>query len=116
MAGEKTAMLALTSQERRVILFLVFVALIGIGIDFLIKIYFPGKTIASFSQDLGKININTADKDLLMSVPGVGEKLALRIIEYRKQKGGFRSLEDLQDIKGITKNRHERIKGSFYVK
>ena len=52
-----------------------------------------------FAADL--ININTADKDGLMSIKGVGDKRAQAIIAYREEHGPFKSIEQLTEIKGI---------------
>ncbi len=48
------------------------------------------------------VNINTADKDALMStIKGVGEKRAEAIIAYREQNGSFKSIEELAEVSGI---------------
>jgi competence protein ComEA len=48
------------------------------------------------------ININTADKDTLMtSIKGVGEKRAEAIIAYREENGPFKSLEELSNVRGV---------------
>jgi len=109
-------MFELTKQERHVILFLITLALIGAGVDFFVKKYSPVKTMASFNSDIGKINLNSADKNLLMTLPGIGEKLAQRIIEYRKEQTGFTELEELKNIKGITDYRYEKLKGHLIIK
>ena len=109
-------MFNLTREERQVALFLITVALAGRGIDFLANKYLPVKTIARFNQNLGKINLNSADKDLLMSVPGIGEKLSQRIIEYREEHASFGSMEELKNIKGITEFKYEKIKDYLIVK
>lgn len=109
-------MFNLTTQERRVVLFLIIVGLIGVGVDFLIKKRPPASAIAFFTQDIGKIDLNKADKETLMSVQGIGEKLAQRIIEYRNIHVTFKETEELKNIKGITNLRFEKIKNSFVVR
>lgn len=47
------------------------------------------------------VNINTADKETLMSLSGVGEAFAERIIEYRDENGGFKAVQELTNIRGI---------------
>lgn len=47
------------------------------------------------------INLNTATKEELMRIDGIGEKTALKIIAYREEIGGFTSLEQLMDIDGV---------------
>lgn len=109
-------MFGLTQQERQVILFLIIMALLGAGINLLSKKYAPVKILANFTEDIGKIDLNKADKDLLMSIPGLGEKLTQRIIEYREQQAGFKEIEELKGIKGITDYKYEKIKGYLIVK
>ena len=47
------------------------------------------------------VNINTADKETLMTVKGVGEKRAEAIIAFRQQNGPFKSVDDLLLVQGI---------------
>lgn len=56
-----------------------------------------------------KININTATKDMLTSIPGVGSKMADKIIKYR-QEHPFNSVDELLNITGIGKKKFEEIK------
>lgn len=56
-----------------------------------------------------KININTATKDMLTSIPGVGSKMADKIIKYR-QEHPFNSIDELLNITGIGKKKFEEIK------
>jgi competence protein ComEA len=108
-------MLNLTRQERQVILFLIVVALLGLGINFLLKHHSKIKIIAYVSQDIAKIDINKAGKQSFMDVPGVGKILAQRIIDYRKQNAGFEVIAELKSIKGISKPKYEAIKDYFIV-
>ena len=48
-----------------------------------------------------KMNINIATQNELENLPGIGEAMAIRIIEYREQNGKFNKIEDLKNVKGI---------------
>ena len=60
-----------------------------------------------------EINLQTASKEELMSVKGIGESKADSIIKYRKEKGLFKSVEDLKQISGIGDNIYDKIKDYF---
>lgn len=49
----------------------------------------------------GKVNLNTATVEQLTSVPGVGPRLAARIVEQRQKSGSFKSVQDILSVKGI---------------
>ena len=57
----------------------------------------------------GKVNLNTADKAELMTLPGIGEKRAGDIIELRERKGKFENPEDILQINGISEKILENI-------
>ena len=56
-----------------------------------------------------RININTADKAELASLPGIGETLAERIIAYREETGPFITPEELGEVSGIGEKKLEEL-------
>ena len=56
-----------------------------------------------------KVNINTADAATLAKLPGVGEKNAAAIIEYRTKNGPFKVIDDLKLVPGMTDLTVERL-------
>lgn len=65
--------------------------------------------------DKEKININEASAEELAELPGIGEVIAGRIVEYREEYGGFESVEEIMEVKGIGEGRFEGIKGLITV-
>lgn len=57
----------------------------------------------------GMININEADKDQLVRLPGIGEKLADEIIRYRKNSGGYKVIDEIMKVKGIKEKKYSGI-------
>ncbi len=55
------------------------------------------------------ININTASAEMLAQLPGIGEVLAGRIIEYRQAFGAFETPEELMEVEGISENRFHSL-------
>ena len=108
-------MFSLTQEERRVILFLAGIALLGLGVSFLSKNNSPLKSWVSVNENLGKLNLNKADKEALLALPGIGEKLAQRILDYRRENERFLDLEDLKKIKGVTEYRYQKLKELFFL-
>lgn len=62
-----------------------------------------------------KINLNTASKEELMTLSGIGSARAEDIIRYREQHGGFRRIEDIKKISGIKDAAFEKIKDRISV-
>lgn len=63
-----------------------------------------------------KININSAGVRELLTLPGVGDKTAERIIEYRTKYGDFEVVEDILKVPGIGTQKFEEIKENITVK
>ncbi|QGP92463.1 Helix-hairpin-helix motif protein [Neomoorella glycerini] len=63
-----------------------------------------------------KININTATLAELDTLPGIGPTLAQRILDYRTQKGPFRTIEDLQNVGGIGPKKFADLKDLITVR
>ena len=55
------------------------------------------------------ININTADKTALMSLPSIGEKTAQKIIDYRENNGKFQTKEELKNVTGIGDKKYSQL-------
>jgi competence protein ComEA len=62
------------------------------------------------------LNLNTATLTELETLPGVGPVLARRIVEFRQKKGGFRRVEELLVIPGISERKWKLIKDKVEVK
>ena len=56
------------------------------------------------------VNVNTASKDELQTLSGVGPVTAERIVEYREQNGGFETLDELVNVRGIGSNTLAQLK------
>jgi competence protein ComEA len=61
-----------------------------------------------------KVNINTATVEQLTTLPGIGPKLAARVVEYR-QKTPFRSTQELMNVKGIGEKNFAKIEAWLTV-
>ncbi len=65
---------------------------------------------------LQKVNINTADKELLCTLPGIGETRAESILAYRAEHGSFSQIEDIMQVSGIKENSFQKIKEYITIK
>ena len=74
----------------------------------------PGETESrgaeSTANPEGLVNINTASKEELMKLRGIGEKKAEAIIEYRRENGDFKNLRSIMRVSGIGEKVFEEIK------
>ena len=78
-----------------------------------------GNGSESASQKSGSsaalINLNTASKEELMTLNGIGAARAEAILSYREQKGGFRTIEDIMKVPGIKNAAFQKIKDKITV-
>ena len=108
-------MVVLTKQERQMVVFLMSVFLAGIGISYIEKQSVVLKPVFCFDPSYGKININAADKEMMKEIPGIGDTIAQRIIDYRKANGSFDDIEALRKVKGLNNSRFDHIKEAVCV-
>ena len=65
--------------------------------------------------DLSPLNLNTATQEELAQLPGIGEELARRIVEYREANGAFESVEELMEVSGIGEGKFAGLDGRITV-
>ena len=75
----------------------------------------PKKISDSSSSNTDVININTANKEQLMKISGVGKTKAEAIIAHREKNGDFKKKEDITKVRGIGKSTFEKIKDKIEV-
>ncbi len=129
---------AFTKNEQKVFLFLALVTMAGVAVK-VYKVYIVPAAGVSFdysrsdslftalslsaAADSGradapvprKVRLNSATKSELMTLPGIGEATAERILLYREERGKFRTLEELKNVKGIGEKKFEKLKPHIEV-
>jgi competence protein ComEA len=70
----------------------------------------PVQTASQTAPATSQINLNTATVDQLETLPGIGQKTAELIVEFRNKNGGFKRIEDLMNIKGIGEKSFLKLK------
>lgn len=67
-------------------------------------------TVDGLGSRLGQCNVNTATVFDLQQLPGLNQELAAKIVEYRSRKGGFKTVDHVLKVKGISSNRLRQIR------
>ena len=65
---------------------------------------------------MGKVNLNTATREELKTLSGIGDARALEIIRWRESNGSFSRIEDIMKVPGIKEGAFEKIKDSIEVR
>ena len=73
-------------------------------------IYVPSIHSDDIPDVVPVIDINIADKDELMIIPGIGEVTAQRIVDYREVNGAFSDISDIMNVRGIGEKKFDEIK------
>lgn len=73
-------------------------------------------SVSKGNTTTSKININNANMEELQTLSGIGEATANKIIEYRKENGNFKTIEDIKNVPGIGNAKYEEIKEKIKVK
>jgi competence protein ComEA len=63
----------------------------------------------------GLVNLNTASSADLQRLPGIGERTATRILEYRQKNGPFKKIEELMNVQGIGEKSFLKLKSQITV-
>jgi comEA protein len=107
-------MFCLTHQERKVLLSIGIVILGASVFRFIHNHQTEKNTVEYFERSDNvlsyPVNINTATRIHLENIPGIGQTIAERILEYRENNGPFKEDEDLKAVKGIGDKKLEAIK------
>lgn len=90
---------------------LVFSVILG----FLFSCFLSLQVQAALKDDAKKININTASVEKLQELPRIGEKIAQRIVDFRKENGKFEKIEEIMKVKGISEKIFKGMKDMITV-
>ncbi|MBO6133015.1 MAG: helix-hairpin-helix domain-containing protein [Lachnospiraceae bacterium] len=96
---------------------MIYVPTIGEDIDELSKENEAAQARSTLAggADSNLVNINTAERDILLTLPGIGQSKADAIIEYRDSHGSFSKIEDIMQVAGIKEKLFSQIKDKIRV-
>jgi len=102
-------------EEDEMITRILMVAIFGIAVSAAAasaqsKATTPKAAATAMATATGPVNLNTATAEQLAAIPGVGPKMAERIIDYRQKNGGFKKVEDLMNVSGVGEKSFLKMK------
>jgi competence ComEA-like helix-hairpin-helix protein len=103
-----------THQEKLTFLFIISSLILGLGVMHFKKSH-PQVPAAGLDINMSALQINETSHSELTGLPGIGEVLAGRIMDHRKQNGPFTSKEEIKKVKGIGPKKFEAIKEFLIV-
>ncbi|MCU0666406.1 MAG: helix-hairpin-helix domain-containing protein [Candidatus Omnitrophica bacterium] len=109
-------MFALSNEEKQAALFLAAVIIVGVTLNFVLKLNQDFKKTVFPSQEQVKIDLNKASLADFSSCRCLSQHLSENIISYRQEHGDFSSFEELKKVKGIGDVRYEKLKKVFFVR
>lgn len=112
-------MLHFTKQEKQVLLLVATVFTAGSLTHYILDRWPAVKNavgIVESAEIYPKMDVNTASFEELVGIPYIGEYTAGQIIEYRRQKGPFTSLEEIKLVRGIKEKNFAKFAGFLKIK
>lgn len=108
-----------TQKEKRFVLLTLLTAAVCAALAFWFAVPLKGYTGQTAQPEpmiqAARVDLNTAGLDALCTLPGIGEKKARAILDYRRQNGAFRHVEDAVYVPGITSRIVESWQNLAYV-
>jgi comEA protein len=86
--------------------------LIGLVLGLIVSPLASAQTAAKAGD---KVNINTASLEELQKLPRIGPQIAQRILDYRKENGSFKRVEDILKVRGVGEKMFEQLKDQITV-
>jgi comEA protein len=86
--------------------------LIGLVLGLIVS---PLVSVQATAKSGDKVNINTASLEELQKLPRVGPQIAQRILDYRKENGSFKRVEDILKVRGVGEKMFDQLKDLITV-
>jgi competence protein ComEA len=96
--------------------FFIYIPRQGEVVDFSEASFLSHPMQSDGAEDDGKVNINTADAQQLMTIPGIGPAKAAAIIQYREEHGAFATPESIMEVSGIGQKTFENLESFITAK